>query len=88
MGDFNDTPDSDVVQRVHQFCPVPLTDFSTTDGMPVSYTYHGYGLQEPCKIDYLLGSSEWVLENKQFETWQHNGVYLSDHFPVIAQLSL
>ena len=88
MGDFNATPDSDVVQRVHQFSPVPLTDFSTTDGMPVNYTYHGYGLQEPCKIDYLLGSSEWILEDNRFETWQRDGIYLSDHFPVIADLSL
>lgn len=88
MGDFNSVPDSDVVQRVYRMSPAPLFDFSSPQGLPAEYTYHGYGLQNPCKIDYLLGTGDWTLEGKQLGVWNHNGVYLSDHYPICAELTL
>ena len=77
-----------MVQQVFRTTPVPLTDLSAVDALPLSYTYHGYGLDTPCKIDYLLGTPEWKPEGQKLGTWHHNGVFLSDHFPVVAELLL
>ena len=84
MGDFNAVPDSEVVKGMYDNSPVALTDYSLT----VNHTYHGYGLDAPCKIDYLLGSSEWILDQIRLDTWHRNGIFLSDHYPVVADLLL
>lgn len=89
MGDFNVTPDSAVLQQVKTSSPVTLKDFSATDDLPFDYTYHEYGrLEHACKIDYLFGNSQWHLKEHHLGTQCENGVYLSDHFPIIAELSL
>ena len=51
-------------------------------------TYHGYGqLAEPVKIDYI-----WVrddLSASGLQVWNdcHDGVYLSDHYPLCVELT-
>ena len=86
MGDFNATPDSAVVRQIFDSAPAPLADFSDLRGAPCDITYHGYGLDAPCKIDYLLATSEWGLQQRYLGTYQCQGVYLSDHYPIIADL--
>ena len=50
------------------------------------YTFHGYGKESTEKIDYIYVRGN--LECKGFEKWTvcENGVYLSDHYPVCADL--
>lgn len=86
MGDFNSTPESDVIRQVFEATPVPLLDFSDLSGESCDITYHGYGLDSPCKIDYLLATSEWELRHRYIDTYVCQGVSLSDHYPIIADL--
>lgn len=83
-GDFNDEPDS-VMFKVFSEHPgyVNVTK-------EVGRTFHGYGEcpteAGSCQIDYI-----WVrgnLECVNVEKWtvMENGVYLSDHYPICAEL--
>ncbi len=80
-GDFNDEPDSIIFEA---FKDHPGYVDVTKD---VGRTFHNYGKNDDSfQIDYI-----WVrgnLECKHVEKWtvEENGLYLSDHYPVCAEL--
>ncbi len=86
MGDMNALPDSPELAPVGDFPALGLTDL--TAGIPV--TFHNYGLpgEEPCKIDYIYATPQFKAE--RVERWmdEEDGVFLSDHYPVCAEVSL
>lgn len=51
----------------------------------VGDTYHGYGKDAPCCIDYILVKG-FTCQKAEKWTEQRDGVYLSDHYPVCAIL--
>ena len=52
-------------------------------------TFHGYErLEKPEKIDYILASREWRIEKVRLLHEKRNGLFLSDHDPIIADLVL
>jgi endonuclease/exonuclease/phosphatase family metal-dependent hydrolase len=86
LGDFNATPESESVEMCAA-CKTPALFDITAD---IEYTYHGFGgLFEtaPNKIDYIFVSEELSNAFVKSEVWKdsHEGIYLSDHYPVCAE---
>ena len=82
MGDFNAFPDEPCVRELLAQPLLQLVD--QTDG--IGTTYHGYGTVDQPRIDYILSRDfDRVLPVKLW-TDEANGIYLSDHYPVLAQL--
>lgn len=81
-GDFNATPDAPEVRMISE--QGGLVDL--TEG--VEGTYHEYGtLPINNKIDYIFTSSN--LKCNKLILWKEarEGIYLSDHYPVCAEIN-
>lgn len=81
-GDFNAPPDSEEMRVFDDFPGYT----NATKG--IGATYHGYMKADPPEyIDYIFLKGGVACD--RVEKWQHeeNGVYLSDHYPVCAELS-
>ena len=76
-GDFNDTPISYAVNEINS----DLNDAFVKKGSGLGITY--YGDFPHFQIDYILASKQFNIEN--FQTPDKK---LSDHFPVISDLSV
>lgn len=86
-GDFNITPDSFVYKSVIGFdgCGEKLADVTAGVGP----TYHGYRPAEIGeKIDYIFTNLPCDPSESFAAKDEENGVYLSDHYPVGAFLTL
>ena len=86
-GDFNILPDSPVVAGIGKFSVGgrPLTDV-TAD---VGGTFHAYKPSETLiKIDYIYTTAECDASLSKTLTDNENGVYLSDHYPVLAEMEV
>lgn len=83
-GDFNAEPDSAEIKLI-TCCPF-ISD-ATKDVGP---TFHAYGqLKNPIKIDYVFTSSNLsATEVYKVKDEPKDGVYISDHNPVIAVFDL
>lgn len=81
-GDFNAEPDSDEIKVLTANSVRKIMDVSENKGR----TFHGYGQkEEPFKIDYIFSDSRnTVVDCHVIEDTPVNGVYISDHFPLIA----
>lgn len=87
-GDFNARPESNVIADVkaltHKGRPVK----DATETVPV--TFHDYGREERfCKIDYIFTDAE-PLTDEAYAVIEPpvDGVYVSDHHPVVAYVKL
>ncbi|MBQ8159769.1 MAG: endonuclease/exonuclease/phosphatase family protein [Clostridia bacterium] len=79
-GDFNCVPESDEMQYLKEH-----PEFvNLTEG--IGNTYHGFMHDLPEPIDYIFLRGD--LTCRSIEKWQHvhSGVYLSDHYPIEAEL--
>lgn len=84
MGDFNATPD-DIVARAIEMESDGLVD--TTRSIPV--TFHNYHPgQDDVKIDYIYTDASWDESRTVALTDCADGVYLSDHYPVMTWISV
>ena len=82
-GDLNAVPDSDELQQLKQY-PDLLDVTSHIPG-----TFHDYGrLSEPEKIDYIIAQKDILCNQVTIWDDSHQGIYLSDHYPVCAELLL
>lgn len=84
-GDFNARPDSVAVSAIRDYPSVPLVEASFGVG-PTYHEYHNPAL-EPFQIDYIWtdaaivpGSAARVTERRA------DGMFLSDHDPIIAEI--
>ena len=81
-GDFNAEPESEELAVLEE--NASLTNVTRSVGI----TYHGYGKAEPgSEIDYIVLSEELVCTGVTKWTDQEEGVYLSDHYPVCAEIT-
>lgn len=87
MGDFNATPDSPFLQATEGFVcgGAPMTDVSALTG-PTFHEYHPD--DDSVKIDYIFTNADCDPTGTYLLTDEENGVYLSDHYPVICKISL
>ncbi len=84
MGDFNAEP-ADKELSILTDSTLSLTDTSKDLGI----TYHEYGnLKNAVKIDYLLVSSDFMVQNSTLWEDTKNGVFLSDHYPICSDIIL
>ena len=82
-GDFNALPDAEEMRPVME--DPAFRDLSGQLGG----TFHDYDrLAVPEKIDYIFASKEWQVLNVFSIHEKKDGLFLSDHDPVIADLSL
>lgn len=80
-GDFNVDPDGDELKVFDEFPGY----VNATDGVGV--TFHGYmRAEDPGSIDYIWLKGGLACDSVEKWTQSENGVYLSDHYPVCAQL--
>ena len=80
-GDFNATPEEESIRLMD-----PSYRDATAQSGP---TYHGYGdAAHACKIDYVWVQDDLTYAN--FSLWDecHDGVYLSDHYPLCVELEV
>ena len=86
-GDFNIRPDNPIVAGIGAFrsCGKPLTDVTPDVGC----TFHAYKTPDPSyKIDYIFtnalcdASASYTLKDEE------NGVFFSDHYPVMAEIEI
>ena len=77
MGDMNAFPDSETIQSILN-CKSRTFKELTSD-IPVSFTFYG---TRAAKIDYIFASGN--LHGSDAKIWDecHDGVYLTDHYPV------
>ena len=84
VGDLNATPDEESIQILSSASRFGIVDVTAQ----VGGTYHGFGvLEEPLKIDYIFSNLP-CSESHAVRDVPLNGVYISDHNPVVATLNL
>ena len=86
-GDFNAKPDSPVVTSVCAFqsCGVNLRDVTAHAGD----TFHAYRPWEISrKIDYIFTTAVSDSGKSKLLTDSEDGVYLSDHYPIMAEIEI
>ena len=82
-GDFNMLPDAEAMKLIDD--QGAFTDLSKD----VPGTFHFFGkLAEPKKIDYIFGAGQFECCSVRLDHKMRDGLYLSDHDPVIAEVRL
>lgn len=85
MGDFNCEPGSVELSPVDEFTSLGLTDITAN----IPFTFHDFfrgGEGEPCKIDYIYITPPFRVGKVTCWDDVENGVYLSDHYPICAEI--
>lgn len=84
MGDFNAYPDSPELGPIGEFSSLGLADVTAH----IPETFHNYRLGEcePGKIDYIFATAPLRAKSALCWTDEENGVFLSDHYPVCAEI--
>jgi len=83
-GDFNAKPDSVVVRLLRENKRLHLQSVIDSD----IGTYHGFSGVPGNTIDYIFASDELTVEEAYIARQSYDGIYPSDHFPIVARLSL
>ena len=83
LGDFNARPDSETINICNQKSGMQEVTKNVTE------TYQSFG-KKSSKIDYIYMSDELAEALHSVEAWtdESDGIYLSDHYPVCAELWL
>ena len=83
-GDFNAEPDSREMKLLKEKEGL----VNATEGIGI--TFHNFHRDDPndpqCSIDYIILKGEWELKKVEKWTEQKDGVCLSDHYPICAEL--
>lgn len=82
LGDFNATPDSETIA----WCDNQKGFVDVSKGFKT--TFHDYGKCDDNKIDYIYVSESIRKNAVKTELWtdEHDGIFLSDHYPVVLTL--
>ena len=83
VGDLNAKPDSEPLQL--------LADAGLRSALPADApgSNHDFGKREkPSRIDHILVSHHWAVHGAEVVTQKPFGRYPSDHWPIVADLTL
>ena len=87
-GDLNATPDTTEIKMLSANKKFPLTDATAK----VGGTFHGFGRytdENAEKIDYVFTNLETdVNRSYAVEDKHEGGIYISDHYPVVAYVNI
>ena len=92
MGDFNEPAESPVLDplrgtgALQEGSLYPLTDSYATSGRKEEGTLNAYSASSERRIDLVLVSPQWRVEDCRVVRYRRNGIYVSDHYPVVAEL--
>lgn len=81
MGDMNSKPQDDEMQILINNDVIELVDLTAN----IAHTFHDYG-KMAIKIDYIYATKD--IQAREAAAWTEcfNGVYLSDHYPVMVNV--
>jgi len=93
-GDFNALPDSAEIKMLGSNKSFPLTDATVN----IESTFHAFGKlrddaekseDKPVKIDYIFTNLPTdINESYAVEDKHEGGIYISDHYPVVAYVNI
>ena len=85
-GDMNAPPENPAIAYANAFADPVLVDI--TRHIPVTNHDFGAPLEAQSKLDYIFTDEETAKTVTEVTIWDdcHAGIYLSDHYPVSAQL--
>lgn len=84
MGDFNEEPGGIVTRAVEM-----ESDGLVEATRNIPGTFHGYHPETgTVKIDYIYTNACWDEEKTLALTDSRDGIYLSDHYPVMTQITI
>jgi endonuclease/exonuclease/phosphatase family metal-dependent hydrolase len=90
-GDFNASPESEVVQQVLADGKFFDTRLLASSVPKISGTFHGFG-EIPVKrrhiIDYIFVTNDIIVNTYSAMPEKRDGIYLSDHTPVCVQIEI
>ena len=84
LGDFNSTPERKVYAACKEKGLVELTE-------QIPITFHAVGTKDPgYKLDYIFVDPDLAKKVSAVTPWDQcvNGIYLSDHYPIAAEIDL
>ena len=82
-GDFNALPDSEEIKMIRQ------RDGINEVTEDIGQTFHDFGRNTTCgQIDYIFASEEFKYGQARKIDARDGALYISDHYPVIAELTL
>lgn len=89
LGDFNSTPDSEVVATISAALRDARAISQTAPYGPLE-TFNDFDISKPAqeRIDYIFLSQQWQVLRYAVLTDSVEARYPSDHFPVVARLRL
>ena len=84
MGDFNEEPGGIVTRAIDM-----ESDGLVEATRNIPGTFHGYHPETgTVKIDYIYTNACWEEEKTYALTDSRDGIYLSDHYPVMTQITI
>ena len=86
-GDFNADPDDLCITTITNYSAVKLIDLTAGSGI----TFHEFGkrlVSGGIKIDYIFAGADTVCRSMTVCRDERDGVFISDHFPLIAEVEL
>lgn len=89
-GDFNDTPESGLLDVIHEFEPMTSCfDLMSEEEKKHSRTFHGYqGGTEGSPIDYIMSSQGIDFKSSAIVRDKVEEGYPSDHYPIVAHMEM
>jgi endonuclease/exonuclease/phosphatase family metal-dependent hydrolase len=86
MGDFNDNPDSEVRSILNE--ELHLTDAWKIFNSSEETSHHSFKgeLEYGTRIDWIMTDSRLKLEKCLMDKNQRDGLYPSDHFPIVCEI--
>ncbi len=87
LGDFNAKPDSETIKYCNEYKDIDLVNL--TDG--IGTTFHGFGRPNHfCSIDYIYTDRDTAPNVTSVTKWDDelNGIFLSDHYPIAAEVEI
>ncbi len=89
MGDFNDSPDGAVMKIISREFPF-LNDAWKLFNSHEESSHHAFKgeIQNGSRIDWILIDQKFSVQSCSMDKSNLNGLYPTDHFPVICQIKI
>lgn len=87
LGDFNAEPGSKTIEFCDTYADTKIVDTTAH----IKESFHAFGrLENPIKIDYIYTDAKTAETVTEVTPWteERKGVYLSDHYPICAELEI
>lgn len=89
MGDFNDSPESDVRNIIEAKLPKLVDAWKKFNSIEeTSHHYFKGEIQNGSRIDWILVDQKIAIKSCLMDKSMENGVYPSDHFPIVCKIKI